>query len=96
LQRFAERAATFGLAWWTGVRIARYSVSLGGLRWRSEDYCAGWLITGGTGTGKTRSGLLRLLHETFRCYPHWGGLVVDDKGHFHETVQQTEPFGARW
>src|SRR5262249_33506562 len=74
---------------WINKRMLHRRLSVGGLCWHLEDYCAGWLITGGTGTGKTRSGLMRLLHETFRCYPSWGGLVVDDKGHFHETVQQT-------
>ena len=61
-------------------------IRLGGLRWRREEFAAGWLITGGIGTGKTRSGFTRLLHEVFRCEPNWGGLVIDDKGHFHETV----------
>jgi hypothetical protein len=69
-----------------GAWLRRRRICIGGLFWRREDFVAGWLITGGTGTGKTRSGFTRLLHEVFRCEPDWGGLVIDDKGHFHQTV----------
>lgn len=69
-------------------------ISLGGLDWDRNDFCAGWLITGGTGTGKTRSGLLRLLYEAFRCHPKWGGLVIDDKGNLFESlVEMAKHFG---
>ncbi len=64
----------------------RRHVTLGGLTWKRRDFVAGWLITGGTGSGKTRSGVMRLLHEVFRVEANWGGLVIDDKGHFHESV----------
>ena len=64
----------------------RPRIRLGGLSWTREEFAAGWLITGGTGTGKTSSGFTRLLHETFRCEPDWGGLVIDDKGHYHRTL----------
>ena len=66
--------------------LLRRRICLGGLCWRREDFVAGWLITGGTGTGKTLSGFTRLLHETFRCEPNWGGLVIDDKGNLHQTI----------
>jgi type IV secretory pathway TraG/TraD family ATPase VirD4 len=76
-------AVYFGRRWQR--RLSR-RIRLGGLSWTREVFAAGWLITGGIGTGKTRSGFTRLMHEVFRCEPDWGGLVIDDKGHFHETV----------
>ena len=78
---YAPRCFHRLVAW---VRQSR--ICIGGLSWRREDFAAGWLITGGTGTGKTRSGFTRLLYEIFRCEPDWGGLIIDDKGNFHETV----------
>jgi hypothetical protein len=29
---------------------------LGGLKWKRNEFCRGWLITGDTGSGKTSSG----------------------------------------
>ena len=78
---YAPRCLHRLVAWLRQSRIC-----IGGLSWRREDFAAGWLITGGTGTGKTLSGFTRLLHESFRCEPDWGGLVIDDKGNFHETL----------
>lgn len=66
----------------------RRQFRVGGLSWKQDAFAAGWLITGGIGTGKTLSGFTRLLHQTFQSEPDWGGLVIDDKGHFHETLQQ--------
>lgn len=64
----------------------RVLVRLGGLRWTREDLTQGVLITGGIGTGKTRSGLLALMHQIFRNDPHWGGLCLDEKSNFHELL----------
>ena len=69
-----------------GAWLRRGRICIGGLYWRPEEFAAGWLITGGIGTGKTLSGFTRLLYEVFRCEPDWGGLVIDDKGHFHQTI----------
>ncbi len=55
-------------------------VHLKGLTWTREDFCRGWLITGDTGSGKTRSGITPLLYQVFQNEPHWGGLCIDDKG----------------
>ena len=61
-------------------------VRLGGLSWTREDFCRGWLITGDTGSGKTRSGITPLLYQVFQNEPTWGGLCIDDKGLYWETL----------
>lgn len=72
---------------WIGSRRRRSRlIRIGRLTWRRVDFTAGWLITGGTGTGKTLSGVVRLMFEVFRTEAKWGGLVIDDKGNFQETV----------
>ena len=58
----------------------RIVVRLGGFTWTREDFCRGWLITGDTGSGKTRSGITPLLHQVLTNEPTWGGLCIDDKG----------------
>ena len=61
-------------------------VRLAGLTWAREDFCRGWLITGDTGSGKTRSGITPLLFQIFQNEPTWGGLCIDDKGLYWETL----------
>ncbi len=61
-------------------------VSLAGLKWTRADFCRGWLITGDTGSGKTRSGITPLLYQVFQNEPSWGGLCIDDKGLYWETL----------
>ncbi len=63
-------------------------VKLAGLQWTRADFCRGWLITGDTGSGKTRSGITPLLFQVFQNEPTWGGLCVDDKGLYWETLSQ--------
>jgi hypothetical protein len=63
-------------------------VQLKGLTWTREDFCRGWLITGDTGSGKTRSGITPLLYQVFQNEPHWGGLCIDDKGIYWETLSE--------
>ena len=58
----------------------RVHARLGGFVWTREDFCRGWLITGDTGSGKTRSGITPLLHQVLTNEPTWGGLCIDDKG----------------
>ena len=58
------------------ARVAR----LGGLTWRRNQFCRGWLITGDTGSGKTTSGVNQLAHQVFQNEPTWGGLCIDEKG----------------
>ena len=59
---------------------------LGGLIWRRNQFCRGWLITGDTGSGKTSSGINQLAHQVFQNEPTWGGLCVDEKGVYWETL----------
>ena len=64
----------------------RTVVRLAGFTWAREDFCRGWLITGDTGSGKTRSGITPLLFQVFSNEPTWGGLCIDDKGLYWETL----------
>ena len=61
-------------------------VRLKGMQWSREDFCRGWLITGDTGSGKTRSGITPLLFQVFTNEPDWGGVCIDDKGVYWETL----------
>jgi type IV secretory pathway TraG/TraD family ATPase VirD4 len=86
-------AGTFGLiggyAAATSLRTShRPIVRLKGLTWTREDFCRGWLITGDTGSGKTRSGITPLLYQVFQNEPRWGGLCIDDKGIYWETLSE--------
>jgi type IV secretory pathway TraG/TraD family ATPase VirD4 len=63
-------------------------IRLAGFNWTRDDFCRGWLITGDTGSGKTRSGITRLLYQVFQNEPTWGGLCIDDKGIYWETLSQ--------
>jgi hypothetical protein len=63
-------------------RVAR----LGRLTWRRSQFCRGWLITGDTGSGKTSSGINQLVHQVFQNEPTWGGLCIDEKGVYWETL----------
>jgi hypothetical protein len=60
---------------------------LKGLRWKRSQFCRGWLITGDTGSGKTSSGINQLAHQVFRNEPRWGGLCIDEKGVYWETLR---------
>jgi len=59
---------------------------LGGFSWRIEDFCRGWLITGQLGTGKTSGAVNAMLWQVSRNCPAWGGVCVDDKGLYWETL----------
>lgn len=55
---------------------------------RCADFCRGWLVAGDTGSGKTRSGITPLLFQVFQNEPTWGGLCIDDKGVYWETLSE--------
>jgi hypothetical protein len=46
--------------------------TLGGLTWKRNQFCRGWLITGDTGSGKTSSGINQLAHQVFQNEPTLG------------------------
>jgi hypothetical protein len=64
----------------------RHVARLGGLTWRRNQFCRGWLITGDTGSGKTSSGINQLAHQVFQNEEKWGGLCIDEKGVYWETL----------
>jgi hypothetical protein len=63
-----------------------YVAKLGSLKWKRNQFCRGWLITGDTGSGKTSSGINQLVHQVFQNEPTWGGLCIDEKGVYWETL----------
>ncbi len=76
------------IAAWLLLKSPRKShvAKLGGLRWKRNQFCRGWLITGDTGSGKTSSGINQLVHQVFQNEPTWGGLCIDEKGVYWETL----------
>jgi type IV secretory pathway TraG/TraD family ATPase VirD4 len=81
-------AAAVLIAHFLRKRTSRVIVRLAGFSWTRGDFCRGWLITGDTGSGKTRSGITPLLFQVFQNEPTWGGLCIDDKGLYWETLSQ--------
>lgn len=71
---------------WLLVSRKRHVAQLGGLTWKRNQFCRGWLITGDTGSGKTSSGINQLAHQVFQNEPKWGGLCIDEKGVYWETL----------
>jgi hypothetical protein len=63
-------------------------LKLGGLKWTTDDFCRGWLITGKPGTGKTTAAINRMLWQITQNCPTWGGVCVDDKGLYWETLSK--------
>lgn len=61
-------------------------VDLMGFKWSLNDFCRGWLITGMTGSGKTTSAINNLLWQVSKNCPEWGGVCIDEKGLFWETL----------
>ena len=55
----------------------RSKIRFGGLWWRQSDLFQHWLITGGTGTGKSCAGVGNLLQQLFLREPRWGGVVLE-------------------
>jgi TraM recognition site of TraD and TraG len=59
---------------------------LGGFPWDIQSFCRGWLITGQIGTGKTAAAINTMLWQVSKNCPTWGGVCVDDKGLYWETL----------
>ena len=64
------------------------AVRLAGLAWTMRDFGRGWLVSGDIGSGKTSSGIVQLMRQLFLNVPTWGGLCIDEKGVFWETLTQ--------
>ncbi len=80
--------ACYALTLPAGALKRKVIVRLRGLSWTREDFCRGWLIAGDTGSGKTRSGITPLLYQVFKNEPGWGGVCIDDKGLYWETLSE--------
>lgn len=66
----------------------RVVLRFGGFSWTADDFCRGWLITGQIGTGKTVSAVNSMLWQLTKNRPDWGGVCVDDKGLYWETLSR--------
>jgi Type IV secretion-system coupling protein DNA-binding domain len=66
--------------------LQHHVARLGGLTWKRNQFTRGWLITGDTGSGKTSSGINQLAHQVFQNEKKWGGLCIDEKGVYWETL----------
>lgn len=85
---FAALFTGFGIFAMARPSEERHIVKLKGLLWTREDFCRGWLITGDTGSGKTRSGITQLMFQVFQNEKIWGGVCIDDKGVYWETLKE--------
>ena len=65
----------------------RWILRIGELKWSMDDFCRGWLITGRPGTGKTTAAINQMLWQVSKSCPNWGGVCVDDKGLYWETLK---------
>jgi hypothetical protein len=64
----------------------RYVLTLGGVRWTEADFCRGWEIDGRTGSGKTASGVVPIIHALKISRPDMGILALDTKGDLSEPL----------
>lgn len=64
-----------------------FVLELAGIRWNEEDFCRGWEIDGRTGSGKTASGVVPIIHQVKRNRPNMGILALDTKGDLSEPVR---------
>jgi len=67
-------------------RNKRCVVQLKGFKWDINDFCRGWIITGMTGSGKTTAAINHLLWQVSKHCANWGGVCIDEKGLFWETL----------
>jgi hypothetical protein len=61
-------------------------LALGGVRWNEEDFCRGWEIDGRTGSGKTASAVVPIIHQLKQNRPEVGILALDTKGDLSEPL----------
>jgi hypothetical protein len=70
----------------TKARPADVVLELGGVQWSEEDFCRGWEIDGRTGSGKTASGVIPIIHQLKKNRPDVGILALDTKGDLSEPL----------
>ena len=64
-----------------------YVLKLGGVVWKEADFCRGWEIDGRTGSGKTASGVVPIIHALKRNRPEVGIMALDTKGDLSEPLE---------
>jgi hypothetical protein len=86
-------ALTPAAAWFAFLSFApdeaeerKYVLTLGGVRWSEADFCRGWEIDGRTGSGKTASGVVPIIHALKLNRPEVGILALDTKGDLSEPL----------
>ena len=91
---FAAFAALLAWSYWAGLRDAHSTspvvLRLLGIAFTWEDICAHVVIIGRSGCGKTVGALKSILVQLVKNVPNWGGVILDEKGDFHEML------GAIW
>ena len=58
----------------------------GSVHWNEEDFCRGWKIDGRTGSGKTASAVVPIIHQLKQNRPEVGILALDTKGDLSEPL----------
>lgn len=61
----------------TAKAAGKWTCVLGNLKWDRNSFCRGWLVTGGTGCGKTQCAINIVMHQVFinetgELNPAWG------------------------
>ena len=73
-------------AFFTEEKKRDHVLELGGVRWNEEDFCRGWEIDGRTGSGKTASAVVPIIHALKKNRPEIGILALDTKGDLSEPL----------
>jgi hypothetical protein len=69
------------------VGLPPYVLKLGGVIWKEADFCRGWEIDGRTGSGKTASGVVPIIHALKQNRPDVGIMALDTKGDLSEPLE---------
>jgi type IV secretory pathway TraG/TraD family ATPase VirD4 len=68
------------------IRNPGVVLRLWGLEWTRDEACCHFLITGGTGTGKTARAVVPIVHGLRAALPDTGVLAIDSKGALWEPL----------